>query len=303
MEHIKKHLEEIHETTAEHIQTASAHVFLVDNKAYKFCKPVDFGFLVLTQKKQRENHIRNEFERNKAFTPDLYIDTTSVLDEPCIVMRRMQTKDIAKNKVEILNSAHMKILASTVFDAHYKAKTNKTIQEFGSLQQITHNWKENFEQTKQAIGVALSQEDFTFIENKILTFIKQNGKLLQDRQIHVKHNHGDLHLENIFIYDDKAYLFDALSFNMRFPCCDTASEVAFLAMDLEAHQKQDHAHEFVTQYIQHAQDDSLHHVLDFYKCYRAYIRAKIAWWNYAESKDLDSVKKWFNHAKTYAQRM
>ena len=48
-----------------------------------------------------------------------------------------------------------------------------------------------------------------------------------------------------------------------------------MAMDLEFHGRKDFAEEFIQQYSQLSKDKDIPKLLDFYKCYRAYIRAKI----------------------------
>jgi aminoglycoside phosphotransferase family enzyme len=86
--------------------------------------------------------------------------------------------------------------------------------------------------------------------------------------------HGDIHSGNIFI-TDKIYIFDAIEFNDRFRYSDVASDVAFLAMDLDFQQRPDLSNYFIDQYIAYSKDQQLTKLLPFYKCYRAYVRGKV----------------------------
>src|SRR5208337_5446773 len=86
--------------------------------------------------------------------------------------------------------------------------------------------------------------------------------------------HGDLHSGNIFI-TDKICIFDAIEFNDRFRYSDVASDVAFLAMDLDFQQKSILAENFIAKYLTYSKDQELRLVLPFYKCYRAYVRGKV----------------------------
>ena len=70
-------------------------------------------------------------------------------------------------------------------------------------------------------------------------------------------------------------LFDCLEFNPRFRCADVAAEVAFLAMDLDHYGRSDLAGAFVGAYVRASGDRELPRLLDFYKCYRAYVRGKV----------------------------
>ena len=86
--------------------------------------------------------------------------------------------------------------------------------------------------------------------------------------------HGDLHSGNIFI-TDKICIFDAIEFNDRFRYSDVASDVAFLAMDLDFQQRPDLSEHFIKRYLAYSEDPRLIEVLPFYKCYRAYVRGKV----------------------------
>jgi uncharacterized protein len=66
-----------------------------------------------------------------------------------------------------------------------------------------------------------------------------------------------------------------LEFNARFRCADVASEVAFLAMDFAHFGRADLAQEFVDAYIRASGDGEVEQLLDFYGCYRAYVRGKV----------------------------
>ena len=48
----------------------------------------------------------------------------------------------------------------------------------------------------------------------------------------VRHCHGDLHLRNIVLLDDRPVLFDCIEFNESFACIDVLYDLAFLIMDL-----------------------------------------------------------------------
>ena len=55
-----------------------------------------------------------------------------------------------------------------------------------------------------------------------------------------------------------------------------AADIDFLAMDLDFHGFKDLSRYFVERLAQAAADPELLVMLDFYKCYRAYVRGKIA---------------------------
>ena len=54
-----------------------------------------------------------------------------------------------------------------------------------------------------------------------------------------------------------------------------ASEIAFLAMDLDRYQQSDLSQHMVNTYVKLSNDEELLKLLNFYKCYRAYVRGKV----------------------------
>jgi predicted kinase len=91
----------------------------------------------------------------------------------------------------------------------------------------------------------------------------------------VRDGHGDLHASSICVVQGRIHLFDSLQFAPRFRCADVAAEVAFLAMDFEHYGRADLAWAFVDAYVRASGDAELLTLLDFYACYRAYVRGKV----------------------------
>jgi aminoglycoside phosphotransferase family enzyme len=183
------------------------------------------------------------------------------------------TRLLEENKV---NKTTIAKIARIIVDFHENAKTSKRIDEFGSLHIIKKNWRENFDQTKEFINKTISQENYYSICRIIEDFINMNELFFARRVFEkkIKDCHGDIHSGNIFIAD-KIYIFDAIEFNERFRYSDTASEIAFLAMDLDYRNRNDLSNFFIEQYINYSQDNELNRLVDFYKCYRAYVRGKV----------------------------
>ena len=107
--------------------------------------------------------------------------------------------------------------------------------------------------------------------------MKKNRALFEQRvaQGRIKDCHGDLHLQHICVEGEHIYIFDCIEFNERFRFGDVASDVAFLAMDLDFNGYPDLGRIFVEAYAAAAADLTLSEVLPFYKVYRAYVRAKV----------------------------
>ena len=68
--------------------------------------------------------------------------------------------------------------------------------------------------------------------------------------------HGDLYSANICL-GEPIQIFDCIEFNERFRYCDVASDVAFLAMDLDYHDLPELSHHFISGFVDRSGDQGL----------------------------------------------
>jgi hypothetical protein len=275
------------------IRTAVSLVFLTGQFAYKVNKPVNLGFLDFSTLEKRKKQCQDELTYNKLISPELYLDVVTITDddgqltingngtvvEYALKMKQVDphaTMDRALQR-NMVTEHHIKKMAEMVAAFHARAPTDEEITSFGSVAQIMFNWQENFDQTVNYVPHVIAEEDFSLIKRIIFTFIERHKELFAQRMNKgkIKHCHGDLHSGNVFIIGEKIYFFDGIVFNKRFPCCDVIAEIAYMAMDLDYHGREDFATLFVDRYAHITQDGDIDRLLNFYKSYRAYIRAKI----------------------------
>src|SRR5690606_6107960 len=91
----------------------------------------------------------------------------------------------------------------------------------------------------------------------------------------VREVHGDLHLENVVLYEGRLRAFDALEFDPTMRSMDVIDEIAFLVMDFSAHARPDLAHVLLDRYLEITGDYAGTACLAFYVLYRALVRAKV----------------------------
>ena len=273
-------------------QTQMSFVFLADDYVYKVKKPVDLGYLDYTTLEKRRFYCQREVELNRRLCPDAYLGVLPVTGrggqisiggqgeavEYAVKMRRLpQAKMLnvllANDKVtpEMLAD-----VAARLAEFHRQAETSASISSFGDLDTITMNTEENFTQTEKYLGHTISREKYRRIRAYTNRFIQGNTGLFKKRMTEgrIKDCHGDLHAAHI-CFCDSICIYDCIEFNDRFRYCDVASEVAFLAMDLDHYGRADLSGDFVNAYVTRSQDEELMTLLDFYKCYRAYVRGKV----------------------------
>ena len=206
---------------------------------------------------------------------------------------KMMNRLLEKNQID---KRLIDRIAKIVANFHSRAETNVQTSRFGSLETIGNNWIENYEQTRDFVGKTISQENFELIRGKTDAFIEQSKDLFEKRmrEGRVRDCHGDIHSGNIFVTNG-IYIFDAIEFNDRFRYSDVASDVAFLAMDLDSKKRSDLSNFFVEKYVQYSGDQELTRVLPFYKCYRAYVRGKVISFKLNDPNVSDKDKKTAEH--------
>jgi uncharacterized protein len=275
------------------VQTHISYLFLCGDLVYKVKKPVDFGFLDFTTLEQRGFFCQQEVRLNKRFSPDVYLgvvpislvggsfrlgDETAVV-EYAVKMRRINEEHMLYRLLQAgrVVPETMQRIGGHLAMVYAAIPSDEKARTFGALDVIATNVKENFEQTRHYIGGPVTKEAFASIERWSLSFMKKNRALFEQRvaQDCIKDCHGDLHLQHICVEEEHIYIFDCIEFNERFRFGDVASDVAFLAMDLDFNDYPDLGSIFVDAYAAAAADLSLLEVLLFYKVYRAYVRAKV----------------------------
>ena len=281
-----------HTPGVELLQTQMSFVFLAGDYVYKVKKPVNLGFLDYTTLEQRRFYCQREVELNRRLCPDAYLGTVPITQEKdrifingegeaieyAVKMRHLPQEAMMdvlldKNRVspEMVTS-----VAQKLSEFHQGAETSAEISTFGNLDTIIQNIDENFTQTEKYIGITISREKYKYIKGYTDNFIKKNASLFHKRIAdgRIRDCHGDLHAAHICFHNGIC-IYDCIEFNDRFRYCDVASEVAFLAMDLDHYGRADLSRSFVNAYISRSRDKELRELLNFYKCYRAYVRGKV----------------------------
>ncbi|MFO7772947.1 MAG: AAA family ATPase [Dehalococcoidia bacterium] len=274
------------------IQTQMSFVFLADKYVYKIKKEVNLGYLDYTTLESRRFFCHREVELNRRLSPEVYLGVVAVSRddgrmmiegkgraiEYAVKMRRLPQErmmDVLLTQNEVWPEMVARV-AEKLVDFHSRADTNQTISSFGGLEVIRQNTWENFSQTEKYVGRTISPERYGGIRAYTNDFICDKASLFHERVEKGKTRdcHGDLHAAHI-CFTNGISIYDCIEFNDRFRYGDVASEVAFLAMDLDHFGRADLSRHFVSTYVELSRDRELQEVLKFYKCYRAYVRGKV----------------------------
>jgi len=309
------------------IQTHISFIALTGKYVYKVKKPVNFGFLDFTTLEKRKHFCEEEIRLNRRLCPEIYLDVVPITQkndnieisgDGNIIDYAVKMKEFHQENVmtELLKKGKIdeeildKIIDKLV-QFYRSEKRSKEIDYFGSIQAVKNNIDENFEQTKPFIDLTIAKNIFDFIKEKTNNFLEKRKDLFKSR---IKNGficdcHGDLHSGNIAIDDGFVYIFDCIEFNKRFRFSDVASDIGFLAMDLDFLGYPYLSSYLIKRYIEKSGDKNLLDVLNFYKCYRAYVRGKVTCFKLNDAK-IDNIKrekiiktafKYFNLAHYYSQ--
>ncbi len=290
------------------VQTQISYVFITDDLVYKIKKPVDFGFLDYSTLEKRLTLCIKELELNRRLCPDAYLEVVPVTEddgrivmdgkgdvrEYAVKMRRLPEEAmmnvlLIKNKVtpEMVNR-----VAKRLVDFHQRAETGDVIGEFGSLDTVTAiTLEENFGQTEKYVGTIIPREKYLLLKDYTGEFLKANASLFHKRVSdgRIRDCHGDLHAAHV-CFTDNICIYDCIEFSDRLRYTDVAAEIAFLAMDLDHYGRADLSNSFVDAYVKESGDEEIKKLLNFYKCYRAYVRAKVGCFQY-DDKYIDTGEK------------
>jgi hypothetical protein len=275
-------------------ETHISWVIVGKSNVFKIKKPLKLSFLDFSNLRQRKKFCERELKLNQRFSP-IYLDVLPVRKQngrwsigedhgkiedytvhmkPLVSAKRMD-KMLVLGKV---NSKHIRSLASVISSFHANAdkvwrpfnieKAKSDFNDIVSVASLTRKYlgSEAARQIKRSIQWSDK-------------FLKANAPRVQERvdQGFCRDVHGDLHSRNIFLYKNPI-LFDCIEFNDEYRHIDLINEIAFFCMDLEAYGRVDFSKLFIKSYQQHLdcfQTDVDLLLMNFYKCYRANIRAKV----------------------------
>jgi aminoglycoside phosphotransferase family enzyme len=308
------------------IETHISLLFLTGSHVYKVKKPVDFGFLDFTTLEKRRYFCEQEVMLNRRLSPNIYLGVVKITQdqdqislegkgeavEYAVKMKQipeelLMDKLLEKNKV---TSEMIEAISERLVHFYFNAETSDDIKSFAKPGRVKQDTDENFEQTAKYIGTAITKDVYEEVRNRTDGFFKEREIIFHQRiaSDRIRDCHGDLRLEHIF-WGDEISIFDCIEFNQRFRYTDVAADLAFLAMDLDYHERGDLNKPLISTYVKKSGDQDLMKVLDFYKCYRAYVRGKVESFrlddpNIPEREKKEALKraqKYFSLAHRYAK--
>jgi uncharacterized protein len=283
------------------IQTHISFVLLTGDYTYKIKKPVNFGFLDYSTVEKRQHFCTQELLMNRRTAPEIYLEVLPIFQkgdrfylgssstpptavevpvEWTLKMREFPQDALFTNLLERgeLTEQLMVELGREVAQFHSTANSNEYIRSFGEVSQIRAAIDNNYQISQKYIGGPQTQAQYNETKQYTDSFFAENSELFASRIANNKicECHGDLHLRNLALWQDKILLFDCIEFNEPFRFVDVMYDIAFAVMDLEFRGHQELGNAFLNAYIEQTGDWEGLQLLPVYLSRQAYVRAKVS---------------------------
>jgi len=274
------------------VTTHISWVFLTERDVWKLKRPVDYGFLDYTTLERRRHYCEEEVRLNRRLAPDVYLGVVPVRRGPAgptlaggdgpvvdyaVRMRRLPEAESAEAllRAGALTHDHLWRVAA-LLSGFYAAAPEAA--GYGTVPAIEANVAENVEQARPFVGRFVPAEAFEAIRAWQADGLVRHAGRFAERAAagRIRDGHGDLRLEHVYFPAAGPIVIDCVEFSDRLRIADVASDAAFLAMELGARGRIDLAESFLGRFALESNDYDLYDVVDFYLCYRAWVRAKIA---------------------------
>ncbi len=310
------------------IETHISWVILTGEIAYKIKKPVNFGFLDFTSLESRKHYCYEELRLNQRLAPDIYQEVVAICGTPAspkltapelttpepesastpfeYAVRMRQFDDSLRLdrllQKSALTTAHIDALSQQIAKFHLRVPHASTDGPWGEPDTIWQVVSDNFAHTGEHLD---SLNDWMELQQLAYQISQQfrslSSKIVQrKREGNIRECHGDLHLANTTLLNNQVRLFDCIEFNLEFRWIDTICDLAFLLMDLEANQQHSFSSRCLNRYLEITGDYDGTQLLNFYKGYRAMVRAKVA--VIGATCDLQEYRRYIKLALSYANK-
>jgi aminoglycoside phosphotransferase family enzyme/predicted kinase len=276
------------------LETHISWVLLTGDYAYKVKKPVRLPFLDFSTLELRRHYCEEELRLNRRLAPDLYLDVvpiTGTVEAPtvggvetpieyAVQMRQFAQEDLLSARIAdgTLTAKHIDRLADEAAAFHQSLPSAAGDCRYGTADVVFREALDNLDALESSATGVRVREDLAELRDWTHREFSWRHADFDNRKRHgfVRECHGDMHLGNMVLLDEKVVIFDGIEFSEELRWIDVMNETAFTAMDLEDRGRPDFAHRFLNRYLEQTGDYAGLSVFTFYLVYRALVRAKVA---------------------------
>jgi len=274
------------------IETHVSWIALAGDYAYKVKRPVRLPFLDYGTVDLRRAACATEVALNRRWAAELYLGVSEIVStgsglrldlagtpfEPCVRMRRFDRA----LELDALVAGHavgqveLAALGARVAAWQHTGPPAVVGQPLGRPEDALAAADRTFAMLA-APGSPVAEETVTALSAFLERERPALARALARRHAAgcVRECHGDLHCRNVVRLSGQLTPFDGIDFDPRLRWIDVASDVAFLAMDLEQLGRADLAYAFLDGWLAAAGDYDAATVLRWLLVYRALVRANV----------------------------
>ncbi len=273
------------------IETHISWVFLTDRYAYKLKKPVRFEFLDFSTPELRQRACQEELRLNRRLAPDVYLNVLGVTQAAdgsleldgrgsavdWVVQMRRLPADRALDALlrnGRLESQEAGAIAGFLVD-FYAGLPPRRIGAEAYRRALEQHVRANGEAFAE--GPAAERGRMGRIQSAQLRYLAVQADDVEQRAVdgRIVDGHGDLRPEHIYLNGAPAVI-DCIEFSEELRTVDIADELSFLAMECERLGDGGVGELVLKTYADASGDRVPPSLLDFYRAYRACVRAKVA---------------------------
>jgi aminoglycoside phosphotransferase family enzyme/predicted kinase len=276
-------------------QTHISLVFLTDDHAYKIKKAVQYPFVDYSTLEKRKAFCLKEVELNRRLAGDVYEGVVPVtrkgndlyfegVGKPVDYAVKMRRLPEEARLSRLLESGKLPPdlwdrLAKKLSYFYGRAGRGPEVSYWVLPQVVHEDWGQIFGQVRAFSADILSPELFDKLFKAFHAGWPRHSVHIQERFKKARDGHGDLRLEHIHFFPEAQppndlLIIDCVEFDPRYRCCDPLSDLAFLAMDLEAHGFAPEAKELLEAWARHS-GEADGDLFAFYTGYRHLVRGLV----------------------------
>lgn len=276
----------------EAIKTHMSWVFLTDRFAYKLKIPFRYDHMRLLTIQARHQNCKAEVRLNKRLADEVYLDVVplSIDDSGSVMlgkgeqvidwlvkMKRLpenkmldyqvkENQSLAKSKLQpaadLLTTFYLNAKAEPLSAKDYIQKLRSALREYHQALKAPE-----FDLPSSKLEPII-QKQFTFLEEQEDIFRQRvnKGKIIE--------GHGDLKPDHVCL--SPVAVIDCLEFDRDLRVLDILDDLAFLALECDLLGASDVGEYFISYYQREANDVAEEELINFYKSYKAVIRAMLS---------------------------
>jgi uncharacterized protein len=270
-------------------ETHASWVFVTGDRAYKVKKPVALGFLDYSTLARRRRACREEVRVNRVLAPDIYLGVRAIVRagtgyrlagerargavEYAVEMRRYREQDTLAAAIAAgsLTRKRLAEVAHRLVEFHREAPV---VSEWDA-ERVLEVWRDNVRELSETAHPAHWRVDVPAAHGE--AFVHRHALELRRRSLLglARDGHGDLRCEHVLLVPGVRVV-DRVEFDPKLRRTDVACDLAFLAMDLEAHGQRAAASELYGAYRHGGISPGSERLRSFYAAHWALVRAKVA---------------------------